>query len=1097
MGTKKKLFLFLLGFAVLACASLASALLFYYYRPAKTKAIVEESISKMTATVCTIEKLSYSVRPLEIRAKGVVLVGHVQGFLMEIPELSAGLALRGPLGQKTLTVTHLRINGFSLTVHQDTTLAKIREPEESFPHLGRALKTLLSYLLFREISIEAMKVSEGHVAATFDDTKITLNSLRGGITTNRILEVACEAKVERLSHKMVLLAPEIFLNTDPMLALVGPEIRGALKVPKARLEHPEIKLGDFTIESKLVYDRENAFLTMQPLAINFNEILLHKFQRAGHASLKGNLLTTARLDLSRRQMAAPGFHLLLQSMLELRGSLDVVGVKGMQLLLRDLDGHFMPEKVEPLVPDSVKKTMAPFQVTGPVGFRGDMTIFTEEGGESFDMDLEVRLEGNEISYATPPLFSHANVTGSLLAIGKFPDIRTSVRLSCKPISFKNEWFDFKGGSLDLSLAGKHPVFEIQKALMKVPEARVRAYMADVLLHDISSQLEAGIVDFEKGTFTFPDVEIQTSLLRNLRLTVKRDEQETTLAVLGKDIQMLNSARTLKWMPPEWQLSGLESLHASLTLQDAGEWKALSEIQLEGSRFENAGLDWAGENLSIAWTLEAGGHSGGSSGSWRTSFAVTKGEMLLDRFYADMGKNSFSLRGSGVYDDAQKSFQMSDLQMGLKDILTLSLQGTLSYSSLARSSPLKIEIPKTELQPIFRQFVVEPFRREKAFLSSFNVEGNISADLEVRHHRDEFTIKGRCLWNEGGIEALDKGFSIKGIHLDFPLWFRLAVTDEKAGSPGKPGERSVRARVPVREEPVRGILKIQSAAFPMLPTQPLMFYLDARPNQISSPFSTPMKVPGGEIEWGPFVLNDFLFSDFSLVTSLRMREVQLDPILTEAWKRPLQGTARGQLDPIEISGDEIRSKGKIEVGLFGGNLSITNPGAYGIFSITPVFSLDAHWEGLLLGELTEGTSFGKVEGVLRGHAKGLQIAGGEPQKFDLLMETVPREGVSQTISTRAVDNISQIGGGQSALTGVFASFFKEFPYEKIGIRASLENDLFRINGTIKEEGKEYLVKRGGFSGVNVVNQNPENVISFKDMVKRVKRVADSEKEVIVH
>ncbi|MGA7143258.1 MAG: hypothetical protein WBY47_02045, partial [Desulfobacterales bacterium] len=62
-----------------------------------------------------------------------------------------------------------------------------------------------------------------------------------------------------------------------------------------------------------------------------------------------------------------------------------------------------------------------------------------------------------------------------------------------------------------------------------------------------------------------------------------------------------------------------------------------------------------------------------------------------------------------------------------------------------------------------------------------------------------------------------------------------------------------------------------------------------------------------------------------------------------------------------------------------------------------------------------------------------------------------------------------------------------PYEKIGIRASLENDVFKVNGTIKEGGTEYLVKRGAFSGVNIVNQNPDNRISFKDMVNRIKRI----------
>lgn len=77
-----------------------------------------------------------------------------------------------------------------------------------------------------------------------------------------------------------------------------------------------------------------------------------------------------------------------------------------------------------------------------------------------------------------------------------------------------------------------------------------------------------------------------------------------------------------------------------------------------------------------------------------------------------------------------------------------------------------------------------------------------------------------------------------------------------------------------------------------------------------------------------------------------------------------------------------------------------------------------------------------------------------------------------------------------LAGSFAMIFKEFPYWKIGIAASLQNDVFRVNGTILEDGKEYLVKKSGFSGVDVVNLNPNNWISFKDMLKRIKRISGS-------
>ena len=226
------------------------------------------------------------------------------------------------------------------------------------------------------------------------------------------------------------------------------------------------------------------------------------------------------------------------------------------------------------------------------------------------------------------------------------------------------------------------------------------------------------------------------------------------------------------------------------------------------------------------------------------------------------------------------------------------------------------------------------------------------------------------------------------------------------------------------------------------------------------------------------------------TSLTMNAVDINPLLSRIWSQPIQGKINGKLDPIHINGGSIRTSGKIRAKVFDGEIILFDLGASEMFTSTPVLRLSGRWNGLRLAQMTSDTSFGKIEGVLRGHIKDLEIAYGQPQKFYLLLETVKTKGVPQRISVKAVDNISRIGGGQSpfvGLAGSFATLFKEFPYKKIGVRASLENDIFRVNGTIKEGGFEYLVKRGGFSGVNVVNQNPDNRVSFKDMVKRIKRV----------
>jgi hypothetical protein len=317
-------------------------------------------------------------------------------------------------------------------------------------------------------------------------------------------------------------------------------------------------------------------------------------------------------------------------------------------------------------------------------------------------------------------------------------------------------------------------------------------------------------------------------------------------------------------------------------------------------------------------------------------------------------------------------------------------------------------------------------------------------------------------------------------LDLPVWFQRGVK--------KKGDAQLKGR-----------LRIKNVLVPFLEEQDLNLPLDARMNSLSIPSPTTLRIEGGKVRFGPVSARRILDPDLTVETSLTLGAFELDPLLSPIWSSPVKGTLRGQLNPVRFEGGLIETRGELKADLFGGEVVISNVGADGILTSAPLIRTDVQWRDLLLSEMTTGTSFGRIEGVLQGHAEGLEIAYGQPQKFQLLMETEKRKGVSQKISVKAVDNIAQIGGGQSpfiGMAGVLTSFFKEFPYEKIGVRASLENDMFTINGTIQEGGLEYLVKRSGFSGVNVVNQNPDNRISFKDMVKRVKRITGSKSGPVV-
>jgi hypothetical protein len=370
--------------------------------------------------------------------------------------------------------------------------------------------------------------------------------------------------------------------------------------------------------------------------------------------------------------------------------------------------------------------------------------------------------------------------------------------------------------------------------------------------------------------------------------------------------------------------------------------------------------------------------------------------------------------------------------------------------------------------------------QKPFLASVSTKGSISGDMRLRGTPDDLTVEGSFTWHDGALFSGDDSFSLRGIDLDLPLWYQTG-------------------KVNVPEETMKGRLSVQSVILPFLPEQPLNLLLDVRPNRLLVRSPTTIGIPGGDVIIGPLTCKDIFGAKRSVRTSVEVRDVDIDELLPEIWSSPIQGTIDGKLDPVYFEADTLTSHGDLKADAFGGQVILSGIGASGLSTSGPVFRFDARWSNLSLAKLTTGTSFGRVDGVLQGYVKDMEIAYGQPQAFDLLLETVKTKGVPQKISVKAVDNIAQLGGGASpfmGLAGQFASFFKEFPYTKMGVHASLQNDVFRINGTVKEGGTEYLVKRGRFSGINVVNRNPDNQVRFKDMVKRIKRVTESDSGPVV-
>jgi hypothetical protein len=645
-----------------------------------------------------------------------------------------------------------------------------------------------------------------------------------------------------------------------------------------------------------------------------------------------------------------------------------------------------------------------------------------------------------------------------------------------------------------SLSGKFPVFDIQDLVLQVPEAKFRTGKREILIEDIRAQLRNGMLNVVNKTLWLPDVELSTSLLDNLRVSMEVGENELVMTLKGKDTRLIESAMALNLIPAGWRFSGIDSIQAGATLKNKRDLIVTSKFSLNGLGFENKEGNAMGEAITLHAEVNGRANLRGSRVAASISLEAIGGEILYDRFYIDLSKNAIFSAWQGEYDISKKSLQISKLKLKLKDILSLDIQGEVLREAEENRVLLLVNIPVTAFNPAFRHLILEPYRREKPFLSRLNLKGAISGNLELNGYGTDWALTGHFFWHDGELVTSDETLSLRGIELDLPLWYQTKVKSEKSQVTSAKQEPSLVAPHPsLQEVRVHGKLSIRSMTLPPLPSQSLAIPLNAGPNRLSILSPTLLRFPGGEVEVGPLVCKELYPPLPAIVTSLKLKKVDLNPLLSRIWPRPVEGLIQGELDPVTLEGSTLRTEGEMRANAFGGKILLSRLGGTGILTSAPLFHLDANWNDLHLAELTKETSFGKVEGILEGYIKNLEIAYGQPQRFDLFMETVKRKGVPQKISVRAIDNIARIGGGQSpfvGFAGMLTSFFKEFPYEKIGVRASLENDVFRINGTIKEGGKEYLVKRGGFSGVNVVNQNPDNPIRFKDMVKTIKRVTSS-------
>ncbi len=166
-------------------------------------------------------------------------------------------------------------------------------------------------------------------------------------------------------------------------------------------------------------------------------------------------------------------------------------------------------------------------------------------------------------------------------------------------------------------------------------------------------------------------------------------------------------------------------------------------------------------------------------------------------------------------------------------------------------------------------------------------------------------------------------------------------------------------------------------------------------------------------------------------------------------------------------------GQIELKLFQGRAVISGLSLERPFGVLPVLQASIWIERLQLAPLTEAFDVGRISGPVDAYIRDLRLLEWRPVSFDAWLHTSPQPQVPLRISQRALDTLSNVGGGiGGGLQASVLRLFESFRYQQLGLSCRLNKGVCQMNGIADAaDGHGYVLVMGaGVPHLNVVAYN---------------------------
>lgn len=516
--------------------------------------------------------------------------------------------------------------------------------------------------------------------------------------------------------------------------------------------------------------------------------------------------------------------------------------------------------------------------------------------------------------------------------------------------------------------------------------------------------------------------------------------------------------------------GLEVDSEGRHVDGATVWSAAAVIDLSEGGFASADSSKAGERITSRIELKLGSPEKKRKGNFNLSMEGGDGELLWGQYYQDFKGERVKVVSQGTF--AQNPFSLSSSG-------TFDLFRTGDYAFSADVSPnhsaFSLKAEGISFQRLFSVLMQNYISQNYPNLKDMSLEGESDLKLIASVSQQQKTIEGNIALRGGAVRSPANKLMLTGLTLTLP--YDLVLTGKPSPSPAG-GARQGSVAFETFE---KGNIRIDKIRTPIVLSS----------NRFIMPDPIDFSIFGGEVRLAGFRVDNLLSPELRVETGVKIKHLNLGNMIGQEAPFPLPGIIDGDLSSIVLQDGTWSANGGLVAQIFGGRVVIDNLFAGRIFSLSRFFGADAVFDNIDLEAVTASVKVGRMTGLIKGSLQNFMMEYGQPAGFDLVITSDGSRRVPQRISVDAIKNISIISTGSGAVSEILSSglnrFFKDYPYSQIGIRCTLANDIFTLRGLIHDSGKEYLVRKAWFRGIDIINQNPNNAISFRDMSERVGRL----------